>query len=62
MSCGDLPVNAYLSAQPSMKRCHAFDQALARSVPAVGLRTIHWRCHPNSAESDYGITDRKLSS
>jgi 2,3-dihydroxyphenylpropionate 1,2-dioxygenase len=33
-------VNAYLPPQPSMDRCYAFGQAIARSVTAMGLRTV----------------------
>jgi 2,3-dihydroxyphenylpropionate 1,2-dioxygenase len=33
-------VNAYLPPQPSMERCHAFGQALARAVDALGLRAV----------------------
>ena len=32
-------VNAYLPPQPTMERCYAFGQALARIVSAMGLRT-----------------------
>ncbi len=32
-------VNAYLPPQPTMERCYAFGQAVARSVSAMGLRT-----------------------
>jgi 2,3-dihydroxyphenylpropionate 1,2-dioxygenase len=32
-------VNAYLPPQPTMERCYAFGQALARIVGAMGLRT-----------------------
>jgi 2,3-dihydroxyphenylpropionate 1,2-dioxygenase len=32
-------VNAYLPPQPSMERCYAFGQALARIVTAIGLKT-----------------------
>ena len=32
-------VNAYLPPQPTMERCYAFGQAIARSVSALGLRT-----------------------
>jgi 2,3-dihydroxyphenylpropionate 1,2-dioxygenase len=33
-------VNAYLPPQPSMERCWAFGQALARIVSAMGLNTV----------------------
>jgi len=33
-------VNAYLPPQPSMERCWAFGQALARIVGAIGLKTV----------------------
>jgi hypothetical protein len=33
-------VNAYLPAQPTMERCYAFGQAVARTVTALGLRTV----------------------
>jgi 2,3-dihydroxyphenylpropionate 1,2-dioxygenase len=33
-------VNAYLPPQPSMERCYAFGQAIARSVTLLGLRTV----------------------
>ncbi len=33
-------VNAYLPPQPSMERCYAFGQAVARAVTALGLRTV----------------------
>jgi 2,3-dihydroxyphenylpropionate 1,2-dioxygenase len=33
-------VNAYLPPQPSMERCWAFGQALARIVGALGLKTV----------------------
>ena len=33
-------VNAYLPPQPSMERCYAFGQALARRVSAMGLNTV----------------------
>jgi 2,3-dihydroxyphenylpropionate 1,2-dioxygenase len=32
-------VNAYLPPQPTMERCYAFGQALARIVTAIGLKT-----------------------
>jgi len=32
-------VNAYLPPQPTMDRCYAFGQAVARSVTSLGLRT-----------------------
>ena len=32
-------VNAYLPPQPTMERCYAFGQAMARIVSAMGLRT-----------------------
>jgi 2,3-dihydroxyphenylpropionate 1,2-dioxygenase len=32
-------VNAYLPPQPSMERCYAFGQAIARAVTTLGLRT-----------------------
>ena len=32
-------VNAYLPPQPTMERCYAFGQAIARVVTAMGLRT-----------------------
>jgi 2,3-dihydroxyphenylpropionate 1,2-dioxygenase len=32
-------VNAYLPPQPTMERCHAFGEAVARIVTAMGLRT-----------------------
>jgi 2,3-dihydroxyphenylpropionate 1,2-dioxygenase len=33
-------VNAYLPPQPTMERCYAFGEALARSVTALGLKTV----------------------
>jgi 2,3-dihydroxyphenylpropionate 1,2-dioxygenase len=33
-------VNAYLPPQPTMERCYAFGQAVARTVTAMGLRTV----------------------
>jgi CBS domain-containing protein len=33
-------VNAYLPPQPSMERCYAFGQALARIVSAMGVNTV----------------------
>ena len=33
-------VNAYLPPQPTMERCYAFGQAVARTVTAMGLKTI----------------------
>ncbi|MBV9859294.1 MAG: hypothetical protein JO038_04220 [Alphaproteobacteria bacterium] len=33
-------VNAYLPPQPTMERCYAFGQAVARGVAALGLRTV----------------------
>src|SRR5499433_4398048 len=33
-------VNAYLPPQPSMERCYAFGQALARIVSAIGMKTV----------------------
>jgi 2,3-dihydroxyphenylpropionate 1,2-dioxygenase len=33
-------VNAYLPPQPSMERCYAFGQAVARAVTLMGLRTV----------------------
>lgn len=33
-------VNAYLPPQPSMERCYAFGEAVARVVSAMGLRTV----------------------
>lgn len=33
-------VNAYLAPQPTMARCHAFGEAIGRSVTALGLRTV----------------------
>jgi 2,3-dihydroxyphenylpropionate 1,2-dioxygenase len=33
-------VNAYLPPQPTMERCYAFGQAVARTVTALGLKTI----------------------
>jgi len=33
-------VNAYLPPQPTPERCYAFGQAVARSVSALGLRTV----------------------
>jgi 2,3-dihydroxyphenylpropionate 1,2-dioxygenase len=33
-------VNAYLPPQPTMERCHAFGQAIARTVTTLGLKTI----------------------
>jgi 2,3-dihydroxyphenylpropionate 1,2-dioxygenase len=33
-------VNAYLPPQPSMERCYAFGQAIARAVTLMGLRTV----------------------
>ena len=33
-------VNAYLPPQPTMERCYQFGQAVARTVTALGLRTV----------------------
>jgi 2,3-dihydroxyphenylpropionate 1,2-dioxygenase len=33
-------VNAYLPPQPTMERCYAFGQAVARTVTQLGLRTV----------------------
>jgi len=33
-------INAYLPPQPTMERCYAFGQAVARIVTAMGLRTV----------------------
>lgn len=33
-------VNAYLPPQPTMERCYAFGQAIARAVTSMGLRTV----------------------
>jgi 2,3-dihydroxyphenylpropionate 1,2-dioxygenase len=33
-------VNAYLPPQPSMERCYAFGQALARIISAMGVNTV----------------------
>lgn len=33
-------VNAYLPPQPTMERCYAFGQAVARAVSLLGLRTV----------------------
>lgn len=33
-------VNAYLPPQPTVERCYAFGQAIARTVTAMGLRTV----------------------
>jgi 2,3-dihydroxyphenylpropionate 1,2-dioxygenase len=33
-------VNAYLPPQPTMERCYAFGQAIARCVTAMGLKTV----------------------
>jgi 2,3-dihydroxyphenylpropionate 1,2-dioxygenase len=33
-------VNAYLPPQPTMERCYAFGQAVARAVTALGLKTV----------------------
>jgi len=33
-------VNAYLPPQPTPERCYAFGQAIARSVTALGLKTV----------------------
>lgn len=33
-------VNAYLPPQPTMERCYAFGQAVARAVTAMGLKTV----------------------
>jgi 2,3-dihydroxyphenylpropionate 1,2-dioxygenase len=33
-------INAYLAPQPTMARCYAFGEAIARSVTALGLRTV----------------------
>jgi 2,3-dihydroxyphenylpropionate 1,2-dioxygenase len=33
-------VNAYLPPQPTMERCYAFGQAIARTVTTLGLKTI----------------------
>src|SRR5262249_57822826 len=33
-------VNAYLPPQPTMERCYGFGQAVARTVTALGLKTV----------------------
>jgi 2,3-dihydroxyphenylpropionate 1,2-dioxygenase len=33
-------VNAYLPPQPTMERCYSFGQAIARTVTALGLKTV----------------------
>jgi len=33
-------VNAYLPPQPTMERCYAFGQAIARTVTALGVKTV----------------------
>jgi 2,3-dihydroxyphenylpropionate 1,2-dioxygenase len=33
-------VNAYLPPQPTMERCYAFGQAIARTVTVLGLKTV----------------------
>jgi 2,3-dihydroxyphenylpropionate 1,2-dioxygenase len=33
-------VNAYLPPQPTMERCYAFGQAVARSLTTLGLKTV----------------------
>src|SRR5262249_4385131 len=33
-------VNAYLPPQPTMERCYGFGQAIARTVTALGLKTV----------------------
>jgi 2,3-dihydroxyphenylpropionate 1,2-dioxygenase len=33
-------INAYLPPQPTMERCYAFGQAVARTVTAMGLKTV----------------------
>jgi 2,3-dihydroxyphenylpropionate 1,2-dioxygenase len=33
-------VNAYLPPQPTMERCYSFGQAVARTVTALGLKTV----------------------
>src|SRR3989440_1755947 len=33
-------VNAYLPPQPTMERCYSFGQAVARTVTAMGLKTV----------------------
>ncbi len=33
-------VNAYLPPQPTMERCYAFGQAVARTVTSMGLKTV----------------------
>src|SRR3989440_7554938 len=33
-------INAYLPPQPTMERCYGFGQAVARSVTAMGLKTV----------------------
>jgi 2,3-dihydroxyphenylpropionate 1,2-dioxygenase len=33
-------VNAYLPPQPTMERCYAFGEAIARTVTALGLKTV----------------------
>lgn len=35
-----ISVNAYLPPQPTIERCHAFGEAVARVVTALGLRTV----------------------
>lgn len=35
-----ISVNAYLPPQPTIERCHAFGEAVARIVTALGLRTV----------------------
>ena len=33
-------INAYLAPQPTMARCYAFGEAIARSVTVLGLKTV----------------------
>ena len=35
-----ISVNAYLPPQPTIERCYAFGEALARVVTSLGLRTV----------------------
>ncbi len=48
-------VNAYLPPQPSMERCYAFGQAMARVVTAMGLKTA---VVASGGMSHYPGTDR----
>ena len=48
-------VNAYLPPQPTIERCYAFGQAVARIVTSIGLRTAVFA---SGGMSHYPGTDR----